>query len=132
MHHERRPVRELQPISILVMDICSMTEPTASGAAMFLCVLDKATRFMWVFLLGKKSEATAFIIKFLNELQLSLNTTMCSDCILIKVANLQVMNCKISVSNVDSFSCSRMHTRPKQTALLIVQTEWCFCASEQC
>ncbi|KAE9040997.1 hypothetical protein PR001_g4836 [Phytophthora rubi] len=49
------------------MDICSVNEATASGAIMFLFVIDEATRYKWVFLLEKKSETTHYIIKLLNE-----------------------------------------------------------------
>lgn len=49
MHHARRPLQELLPLSILVMDICSVTETTVSGATMFLFAIDEATRYKWVF-----------------------------------------------------------------------------------
>ncbi|KAE8885905.1 hypothetical protein PF005_g7095 [Phytophthora fragariae] len=51
------------------MDICSVNEATACGAIMFLFIIDEATRYKWVFLLEKKSEATYYIIKLLNELR---------------------------------------------------------------
>ncbi|GMF44742.1 unnamed protein product [Phytophthora fragariaefolia] len=47
MHHARRSLRELQPLSILMMDVCSMGEPTARGATMFLYVVDEVTCYKW-------------------------------------------------------------------------------------
>ncbi|KAE8897675.1 hypothetical protein PF005_g9560 [Phytophthora fragariae] len=40
---------------------------------MFLLVIDEATRYKWVFLLEKKSEATHYIIMLLNELRTQCN-----------------------------------------------------------
>ncbi|KAE9243217.1 hypothetical protein PR003_g5076 [Phytophthora rubi] len=69
MRHARRPTRKQLSLSVLVMDICSVNEATACGAIMFLFIIDEATRYKWVFLLEKKSEATYYIIKLLNELR---------------------------------------------------------------
>lgn len=45
MHHARRSLRKLQPLSTLMIDVCLMDEPTASGATMFLYVVDEVTRY---------------------------------------------------------------------------------------
>ncbi|KAG6618783.1 Integrase, catalytic core protein [Phytophthora cinnamomi] len=69
MHHARCPMRKQLPLAVLVMDVCFVNEASASGATMFLFGIDEATRFKWAYLLEKKSEATHYIIKLLNELR---------------------------------------------------------------
>lgn len=39
------------------MDIRTVNETTTCGKTMFLFVIDEATRFKWVFLMERKSEA---------------------------------------------------------------------------
>lgn len=68
-HYARRPMRDFQPLPILVMDLCSISEETASGATMFLFVIDEVSRYKWAFLLRQKGESAAFLIKLLRELK---------------------------------------------------------------
>lgn len=69
MHYARRPRQDLQPLSILVMDERSIFEETASGATMFMFVIDEVSRYNWAFLLRQKCESAAFWIKLLRELK---------------------------------------------------------------
>ncbi|KAE9331194.1 hypothetical protein PF008_g15555 [Phytophthora fragariae] len=97
------------------MDIYSVNEATASGAIMFLFVIDEATRYKWVFLLEKKSETTHYIIKLLNELH-------------TQFKKYQVQQRTMSfVSSTRRKALSyglRMLTRHKRTGLQSVRMAW--------
>ncbi|OWZ04852.1 polyprotein [Phytophthora megakarya] len=69
MTFARVPVRKSLPLEKLMVDICSVSEPTVDGATMFLLVMDEATRFKWVYLMKAKSEATWHIKVLANRLR---------------------------------------------------------------
>ncbi|GMF24208.1 unnamed protein product [Phytophthora fragariaefolia] len=73
MNHANRSLRELQPLSILMMDVCSMDEPTARGATMFLYVVDEVTRYKWAYLMEAREDTTYYLIKLMNELRTQFN-----------------------------------------------------------
>lgn len=44
MSHPRVPLRKSEPLNTLMMDTCTVNEQTADGVAMFLFIIDEATR----------------------------------------------------------------------------------------
>nr|KAE8919235.1 hypothetical protein PF009_g30454 [Phytophthora fragariae] len=68
MSYARIPVRKSKPLETLMMDICSMSEPTIDGATMFLFVIDESTRYKWTYLLKEKSDAESHVKVLLNRL----------------------------------------------------------------
>ncbi|OWZ14146.1 Integrase, catalytic core protein [Phytophthora megakarya] len=69
MTYARVPVRRSKPLATLIVDICALNEDSVDRATMFLFIVDKATRYKWVFLLKRKSEAAFYIKGLLNRLQ---------------------------------------------------------------
>ncbi|KAE9342201.1 hypothetical protein PR003_g9598 [Phytophthora rubi] len=68
MSYARFPVRNSKPLETLMMEICSMSEPTIDGSSMFLFVIEESTRYKWTYLLKKKSDAESHVKVLLNRL----------------------------------------------------------------
>lgn len=69
MTYKRDPRRRTQPLEKMSMNVCALDEPTASGDAMFLLLVDEATRFKWGFLLSKKGEAAGHVKTLLRRIK---------------------------------------------------------------
>ncbi|OWZ04593.1 polyprotein [Phytophthora megakarya] len=85
MTFARVPVRKSLPLEKLMVDVCSVSEPTVDGATLFLLVLDEATRFKWVYLMKAKWEATWHIKVLANLLCVRFPGQPCAACIPTKV-----------------------------------------------
>ncbi|KAE9022030.1 hypothetical protein PF005_g6545 [Phytophthora fragariae] len=68
MSYARFPVRNSKPLETLMMEICSMSEPTIDGSSMFLFVIEESTRYKWTYLLKNKSDAESHVTVLLNRL----------------------------------------------------------------
>ncbi|KAG3066602.1 hypothetical protein PI125_g23833 [Phytophthora idaei] len=115
MSHKRLPACSTKPLEVLVMNICTMNVATASKATMFMFIVDVATRYKWVYLLEKKSQAAWFILKLLRELETHHNDH--------KVLHLRSdQGGEFSSNELHEYCalCSslRMRTRRKRTGLL--------------
>ncbi|GJX48335.1 retrovirus-related pol polyprotein from transposon TNT 1-94 [Tanacetum coccineum] len=65
-----------EKLYLLHMDLCGpMCVPSVNEKRYILVIVDDYSRFTWVKFLASKDEAPDFIIKFLNMIQVRLNTT---------------------------------------------------------
>ncbi|GJZ79880.1 retrovirus-related pol polyprotein from transposon TNT 1-94 [Tanacetum coccineum] len=78
--HTHTPKTEntnLEVLNILHMDLCGpMRVQTINGKKYILVIVDDYSRFPWVKFLRSKDETPEFVIKFLKQIQVSLNKTV--------------------------------------------------------
>nr|GFB81253.1 retrovirus-related Pol polyprotein from transposon TNT 1-94 [Tanacetum cinerariifolium] len=79
--HTHKPKAEntnLEVLNTLHMDLCGpMRVQTISGKKYILVIVDDYSRFTWVKFLRSKDETSEFVIKFLKQIQVGLNKTVC-------------------------------------------------------
>ncbi|GJS76318.1 retrovirus-related pol polyprotein from transposon TNT 1-94 [Tanacetum coccineum] len=82
-HTPKTKNTNLEVLNTLHMDLCGpMRVQTINGKKYILVIVDDYSRFSWVKFLRSKDETPEFVIKFLNQIQVSLNKTVryiCTD-----------------------------------------------------
>ncbi|GKC77401.1 retrovirus-related pol polyprotein from transposon TNT 1-94 [Tanacetum coccineum] len=76
-HSPKTKNTNLEVLNTLHMDLCGLIRvQTINGKKYILVIIDDYSRFTWVKFLRSKDETPEFIIKFLKQIQVSLNKTV--------------------------------------------------------
>ncbi|GJY75401.1 retrovirus-related pol polyprotein from transposon TNT 1-94 [Tanacetum coccineum] len=76
-HTPKTKNTNLEVLNTLHMDLCGpMRVQTINGKKYILVIVDDYSRFTWVKFLRSKDETPEFVIKFLKQIQVSLNKTV--------------------------------------------------------